>query len=337
MESKVIELQGPKQISVKNKILDIDNLKHDQVAAETYFTAISPGTEISAFKGDPPLRPMKVYPRVVGYCNIAKIIAIGKSVCDYNVGDFILTHQSHRSAFICSADQILALVPSSADLARTSTTYLFHLGYNALMKGGVRPGHNLAILGLGTLGLSTVAVSKFFGANTFAISGRNEILPLAEELGAKLAFNKNDLKIEEMLAPETGNIGIDIVVTTSNSWPDWNLALKLPRKGGKICVIGFPGRTDPIPDFNPLDSRYFYDQQLSIVACGYTPDKELPPHDLRFNLKRNCKFLLEQIINNNLPANRIVSSIEPWTKIEDIYQNMAARKDLTITVVLEWK
>jgi threonine dehydrogenase-like Zn-dependent dehydrogenase len=337
MESKVIELQGPQQISIKNEILNIDNLKGGQVAAETYFSAVSPGTEIAAFKGDPPLRPMKVYPRVVGYCNIAKIIAIGKNVDNYNVGDFILTHQSHRSSFICSADQILAKVPSSADLATASTTYLFHLGYNALMKGDVRAGHNIAVIGLGTLGLTTIAVSKFFGTNTFALSGRKKILPIAEQLGAKLAFYKNDLKIKEILATETGNIGIDVVVTTSNSWPDWNLALQLPRKGGTICVIGFPGRTDPIPDFNPLDSRYFYDKQLSIVACGYTPDNQLPPHDMRFNLKRNCKFLLEQIMNNNLPVNQIISSIEPWTNIEDIYQTMTVRQDLLATVVLEWK
>ena len=337
MESKVIELLGPQQISVKNEILDIDNLRNDQIAAETYFTAISPGTEISAFKGDPPLRPMKVYPRVVGYCNVAKILAVGKKVSDYNEGDFILTHQSHRSAFICSADQILAKVPSSADLASASTTYLFHLGYNALMKGEVRVGHNIAVIGMGTLGLTTVAVSKLFGTTTFALSGANKLLPLAEKLGARRAFNKNDLKITEMLANETGNLGIDVVVTTSNRWPDWNLALRLPRKGGKICVIGFPGRTEPIPDFNPLDSRYFYDKQLSIVACGYTPDNQLPPHDMRFNLKRNCKFLLEQIINNSLPASQIISSIEPWTRIEEIYQTMTVRKDATVTVVLEWK
>lgn len=337
MESKVIELKEPRQISVKTEILNIDYLSNDQVAAETYFTAISPGTEISAFKGYPPLRPMKAYPRVLGYCNIAKIIAMGKNVCDYHVGDFILTHQSHRSSFICSADQILTKVPSSADLAKASTTYLFHLGYNALMKGDVRAGHNIAVLGLGTLGLTTVAVAKLFGTNIFALSGRNKILPVAEELGAKLALNKNDSKIKETLDSETGNIGIDVVVTTSNSWPDWNLALRLPRKGGKICVIGFPGRTESIPNFNPLDSRYFYDNQLSILACGYTPDNQLPPHDMRFNLKRNCKFLLGQIIHKDLPANRIISSIEPWAKIADIYQAMASRKNSIITVVLQWK
>jgi len=337
VESKVIRLKATRQISVETEILDIDNLGQDQVAAETVFSAISPGTEISAYKGDPPLRPMKLYPRVVGYCNVAQIIAIGKSESDYRVGDHILTHQSHRSAFICPVNRIITKVPSNTDLAMACTTYLFHLGYSALIKGDVRPGHNIAVVGLGTLGLATVAVSKFFGTKTLALSGRNQILPLAKDLGAHTALNKNEPTLKDTIAAESFEAGIDVVVTTSNSWQDWELSLSLPRKGGKICVIGFPGRTNPIPHFNPLDSRYFYDNQLSLIACGYTPDNQLPPHDMRFNLKRNCKFLLEQIINDNLPAHLIVSSVEPWTKIEDIYQAMVLRQDPIITAVLKWK
>jgi hypothetical protein len=42
-------------------------------------------------------------------------------------------------------------------------------------------------------------------------------------------------------------------------------------------------------------------------------------------------------MNNNLPVNQIISSIEPWTNIEDIYQTMTVRQDLLATVVLEWK
>jgi len=337
MESKIIELTGPYQLKIRTELLDIDQIRPDQIAAETLFSAISPGTEISAFKGDPPLRPMKVYPRVVGYCNVAEIKAAGEAVTDYQLGDFILTHQPHRSAFICSADDILTKIPPNADLAQASTTYLFHLGYNALMKGGVRTGHNIVVLGLGTLGLATVATSRLFGVNTYALSGRENILPLAEDMGARLALDKNDPNMKDKIAAETNETGIDVVVSTSNSWKDWKLALCLARKGGKICVLGFPGRTQPIPDFNPLDSRYFYDNQLNIIACGYTPDNKLPAHDMRFNLKRNCSFLLEQITNKRLPAHRIISSVESWTKIKDIYHTAAARKNAVITVILKWK
>jgi threonine dehydrogenase-like Zn-dependent dehydrogenase len=308
IHSKKIVLQDKFKISVETETLDIANLDSNQIAAETLFSAISPGTEVSAFKGDPPLRPMKVYPRVVGYCNIAQIIAAGKKVKGYQVGDIILTHQSHRSAFICSSDVILAKIPEEADLPQSSTTYLFHLGYNSLLRGDVRPGHNAAVLGLGTLGLTTVAVSKLFGTKTMALTGRESVFPIATDMGADIVVNKDDPKLNQIIS-----------------------------KMGKICVLGFPGRTHPVPDFNPLDSSTFYDKQLNIIACGYTPGNSLPPEDMRFNLKRNCRYLLDQILNGNLPAHKIISDVVAWTEIGDLYQALTKRKKGLITAVLKWK
>ena len=337
IHSKKIVLEDKFKISIETETLDVANLDRNQIAAETLFSAISPGTEVSAFKGDPPLRPMKVYPRVVGYCNIGQIVAVGEKVKEYKVGDIILTHQSHRSAFVCSTDLILAKVPEDANLPESSTTYLFHLGYNALLRGDVRSGHNVAVLGLGTLGLTTVAVSKLFGAKTMALTGREIVFPTATEMGADIVVNKNDPKLNEIIGSNFYETGIDVLVTTSNSWNDWRIALGIPRKNGKICVLGFPGRTQPIPDFNPLDSSSFYEKQLNIIGCGYTPKNSLPPEDLRFNLKRNCRYLLEQILNGTLPADKIISAVVTWTEIEDVYQDLAKRKKDLITAVLKWK
>ena len=78
-------------------------------------------------------------------------------------------------------------------------------------------------------------------------------------------------------------------------------------------------------------------KQLNIIACGYTPDNSLAPEDLRFNLKRNCRYLLEQILKGTLPADKIISAIVPWTEIEDLYQSLTKRKKGLITAVLKWK
>jgi threonine dehydrogenase-like Zn-dependent dehydrogenase len=337
IDSRIVELTGPRELVVKQKSLDLIRLKENEVAAETIFSAISPGTEVAAYRGDPPLRPMNIYPRVVGYCNVAEVVACGDKVGNYKVGDRILSFESHRSAFICPAEKIITRIPMEADLVEVSTTYLFHLGYNALLKGDVKPGHNVAVIGLGTLGLTTVATANLFGANVYAFSNQKSSHELAMELGACSAFYKEEGSVCRIMDQETRSTGIDVVVTTSNSWKDWRLALRLPRKGGKICVVGFPGRTQPIPDFNPLDSQYFYDYQLSLIACGYTPDNELPPHEMRFTIKRNCEFLLDCILAKRLPARKIITSVVKWDKIEEVYQAMMARKDPIVTRVLQWK
>ncbi len=337
IDSRIIELRGPKDIAVKSEIIDLDNLPDNSVAAATICSAVSPGTEVAAYLGDPPLRPMKVYPRVVGYCNVAEVIGKGRAAAQYEVGDRILTFQSHRSAFVCPEEKVILKVPPDADLKATATTYLFHLGYNALLRGDFQPGHNVAVLGLGALGLTTVALAALFGAGVYALSNQAASLKLAEEFGARGAWRKDTPHLGERLSEATGGTGIDLLVTTSNSWEDWWLALSLVRKGGKICVMGFPGRTEPLANFNPLDSRFFYDNQLSLIAGGYSPDYEISASDIRFTVKRNCRFLLDLILQGKLPARRLISRTADWQEIGRVYEALASRRSPLLICILEWR
>jgi len=334
--SRIIELDKPRNIVVREETLDLTRLKPSELAGRTIYSAVSPGTEIAAYVGDPPLRPMKVYPRVVGYCNVAEVIGVGADVTDYKVGDRILNFQSHRSNFICSEQSVAALIPQDCrDLVAVSTTYLFHLGYNALLKGNFRPGMSVAVIGLGTLGLTTLALASSFGGVVYALSDQKESLDKAVKFGAESVYLKSGTGSVDDIRRQTEG-GVDLVITTSGRWDDWLLALRLARKEGCICVIGFPGRTEPIPGFNPLDSSYFYDSQLKIVSCGYTPHLDVPPYDIRFTMKRNCSFLLKQVIRGKLPALEIVSKVVPWREIQGLYDTMASHEPGFLTGVLDW-
>jgi threonine dehydrogenase-like Zn-dependent dehydrogenase len=337
IESQIVELVAARQLAIRRETLDLDSLPADSLAAETLYSAISPGTEIAAYTGKPPLRPGRVFPRLLGYCNVAEVTAIGAAVRRYRVGDRILTFQSHRTAFVAREESVITRVPEGADLAVSATTYLFHLGYNALLRGGLAPGYHVGVIGLGTLGLGGVMLTSLFGGNVLAFSHQEPALALARRFGARLALRKDDPEIAAAVARETAGCGLDLVITTSNQWSDWKLALSLPRKGGVICVLGFPGRSHPIPDFNPLDSQYFYDRQLSLIACGYSPDLLAAPEDVRFTVQRNCVFLLEEITRGRLRAGELVGSIVDWHEIGSIYETMAARRASPLTVVLRWK
>ena len=43
-------------------------------------TAISPGTELAAYVGLPPLRDGPAYPRLQGYCNVGRVLTVGERV-----------------------------------------------------------------------------------------------------------------------------------------------------------------------------------------------------------------------------------------------------------------
>jgi len=132
---------------------EVETLRLDEYLCKTIFTAISPGTETAAYAGVEPLRPGNIYPRVVGYCNIAEVIKIGDNVSDINIGDWLITFQSHRSAFKQNVKDFKLKVPNNIKPEHAVTAYLFHLGLHAAHTGEVVPDIMLQLLVWGLLDL----------------------------------------------------------------------------------------------------------------------------------------------------------------------------------------
>lgn len=302
----------------------------DQILCRTEVSALSPGTELSAYRGDPPLRPQaKVYPRLMGYCNVATILARGTDVpADLQVGDRVLTHQSHRSGFMVAHGAVLAKLPTDMLADQASVTYLFHLGYAAFLKSGAVQGDRAAILGLGTLGLTTAALFANAGVPMMGFTNHAPDTQMTRAFGLR------------GVAPKEVGIyadSFDHVVVSTNAWEDWQLALQLCRADATITVLSFPGRGQGQPDFNPLDSRYFYDKQLRIQSCGYMPSGAgSSRRDQPRAIAHNCVFLLEAITQGRLPAAALISGVMPYGTLDAIYAEMLAGNRSAQTQVLDW-
>jgi threonine dehydrogenase-like Zn-dependent dehydrogenase len=280
---------------------------------------VSAGTELAAYRGDPPLRPTAApYPRLVGYCNVAEVVAVGGGVQRFKVGDRVLSHQSHRSAYVCDESAILTTLPLELDSLIASTVYLFHLGYVSLLSAGVQAGHRVTVIGLGPLGLGTVACAQTMGIGVGAISNQSASLALAREWGATAV----DRREAAALA------AADCVVLTSCLWQDWRLALETVRSGGTIAVLGFPGRGQGLPDFNPLDSRWLYDKQLTIKFTGSPASPE--------QLRRNIAHLIGLMATRRLDPAPLISRTIHWRELPNLYAEMATGRGSLITAVLRW-
>lgn len=339
LKADIYELLGPRQLHLRQEIIDIDTLGPTEIVGRTIVSVVSPGTEIAAYIGAPPLRPMKVYPRVNGYCNVAEVLAVGSGVQGIRVGDRISTHQSHRSAFKCDQSRVNAVLLPGDDATAQATLYLWHLGYYPLLRARAAAGTNVAVIGLGVLGLTAVAAARLAGCNVIALSNRQAACDQARVFGAKATTSQlADVDVLKTWAQqEFEGVGVDLVISTSNAWHDWKIALDIARDGGDIAVVGFPGRGLPPPDFNPLDSRYIYDKELTIHACGNPPAVNVAPRDIRFTLLRNYAYLGEMIRQSRLPVSAIVSETVDWRDLDALYRRMADRESGLITAALQWQ
>ena len=103
--SRVASLISPGKVQFITEELSF-NLEENDILCESLVSVISPGTELAAYRGAPPLRPGVTYPRLVGYCNVARVLAKGVGVNNIELGDRVLTLQSHRSHFKIKTSEV---------------------------------------------------------------------------------------------------------------------------------------------------------------------------------------------------------------------------------------
>ncbi len=330
-ESTVVWLNAPGDIELRIESLSAPGPK--EVLCETLASVISPGTELAAFKGLPPLRPGVVYPRLLGYCNVARVLEVGHGVAGVQVGDRVLTFTSHRSAFVIAERDILYKLPETARAEDIACAYLFHLGYNAVLRGNVRAGSRVLVIGLGVLGLTTVAMATLAGARVFALSDQIGPASIALQMGAEAVFGRNSLSsLTESIGPDLA----DLVVSTTNSWSDWQLALQLAGQQGMIAVLGFPGRGEPQPPSNPLDSQFFYMKQLRIEAVGISPEGPDSRGFCRFNERANIDYISNQITRGRLAPSMLISDCYAGANVHQAYRNLLERHASPTTYLLRW-
>ena len=329
-------LVAPGDLRLEQKSLTVDALGEDALLCETVASAISPGTELAAFQGLPPLRPVpSPYPRRLGYMNVARVVATG-SGSPLPAGTLVYTHAAHCSHFVVPRAKVLAVVPATLSPVRASVAYLYRLGWNGLRRAAFKPGCRVAVIGLGAIGLATVQLSSHMGGRTTAISGQAEARARAERAGAA-TLDKSEAS--ERFLPSLSAMAdhMDVVIVTTGSWEDWELALSMTAFNGSIAVLGFPGRGLPPPATNPLASRYFYDRQITIAAAGFAPWPPGSGNEPPEVLAGDIQAILAAIEKNELDPAALIEETVRADRLADAYHRMTSARPGPGTIVLDWQ
>lgn len=170
---------------------------------------------------------------------------------------------------------------------------------------------NIAIFGIGKLGLLLLQVAKRMGLATIAISSSNNKLNLAKQFGTDYVINYKQNNVPKVINQLTENIGADIVVDVSGNASAINDIISSCRKRGKIHIKSTLGIT-------PIDLRDLVVNEKSIFTsrCG--------PFDVAINGIIKDKIMVKPLISRKF-------------KLEMIREALSHIKDNsnTIKVILE--
>ncbi|HZT30984.1 MAG TPA: zinc-binding dehydrogenase [Bryobacteraceae bacterium] len=331
-------LYGAGDLRIEERSLDPDALRDDEVYVETEVSALSTGTDLGNYLGcstDLPGAPD--YPRTVGYSNVGVVRHAGAAVRHIQPGQRVFSLKPHQSAYLAGPADMLVPVPAGVSPEQASLSYLTELGVAALRQAGYETGENVVVVGLGVIGLATVGMARVMGARVAAIGNAPERLRLASTVGAHATLPAEDVARAEDLRSVFGETGADIVILTANTWDAYRLSVEVVRHGGRVSVLGFPGRGQAPPAFNPLSPQWFYGKQLTLIGAGYAPRLECAPGELRFNLRRNLEYILAAMASGALALEPIITHRLPAAQMREAYELARAHSKTLAAAVFDWR
>ncbi|GHV04217.1 oxidoreductase [Bacteroidia bacterium] len=277
-------------------------------------------------------------PLPLGYCNVGKVIAVGKGVTSFRIGDRVASNGNHAEV-VCIPQNLAAKIPDNVSDEEASFTVIGSIGLQGIRLLQPALGETVIVIGLGLIGMVTAELLKANGCRVIGTDFDPQKIEIAKAKGI-IAFNPaTDGDIVKFVLEQTNQTGCDGVIITASAKGDEIIhqAAEMSRKRGRIVLVGVVG----------LDIRRddFYKKELSFqVSCSYGPGRydenyenrgqDYPVGFVRWTEKRNFEAVLYAISSGALDVKPLISEIVPLNEYEKIYGDM--KKKGVIASILKY-
>ena len=202
-----------------------------------------------------------------------------------------------------------ALMPSLLTLSDVMGT-----GHHAAVTARVAPGHKVAVVGDGAVGLCGIIAAKRLGAEQIIVMGRHEArIALARQFGATDVVSERGEEAIERVRALTGGFGVHSVLECVGTEQAIETSMGVVRAGGAVGRVGVP-HYDSVPGAKPM----FY--RNVIVAGGPAP--------VRAYIDELLPDVLEGRIEPGLVFDRTIGLDE----VPDGYRAMNEREALKVMI-----
>lgn len=206
----------------------------------------------------------------------------------------------------------LVILPDDMDNLSVAFLEPISVALHVIRNSGLNYGKNVAVFGLGAIGMFIAQWAKIFGAkHVFAIDIDSEKVDLAKKIGFKEAICIKDINIEKYINNLTD--GVDFVFEASGSMEAFRQGIKILRQSGRLGLVGRPTK-DII--LKPEDFEKILRSQLKIIGTWSFEMKNFPSND--------WKESMEAIYTGKIKIKELVSHIYELEKISkaiDIMKN----------------
>ena len=277
-------------------------------------------------------------PLPLGYCNVGDVIAVGKGVTEFRIGDRVASNGPHAE-YVLVPVNLAAKVPDGVSDEEAAFTVIGSIALQGIRLLNPLFGETVVVIGLGLIGLITAELLQANGCRVIAFDMDVEKVRLAQEKGVtaiNIGSGSDPVAVVQEL---TSQIGCDgVIITASNSSDEiMHQAAEMSRKRGRIILVGVVGLK--------LRRDDLYKKELSFqVSCSYGPGRydeayeqrgqDYPLAYVRWTEKRNFEAVLQAIAKGQLDVKSLITERVKLADYLQIYGDM--RKSGSIASILEY-
>lgn len=277
-------------------------------------------------------------PIPLGYCNVGKVIAIGKGVSEFKIGDRVASNGAHAE-YVCVPKNLVAKIPDNVTDEEATFTVIGSIALQGIRLVNPTFGETIVVIGLGLIGQLTAQLLKANGCKVIGFDIDQKKVSTAKKLGIDTYNSQNSINPIKIVEELTNKIGSDGVIITASSKDDKIIyeAANMSRKRGRIVLIGVTGLK--------INREDFYKKELTFqVSCSYGPGRydqsyeengqDYPLPYVRWTEKRNFQAVLQSLSLKQLKVNPLITERVALKDYQKIYGNL--NKKGTIASILEF-
>jgi predicted dehydrogenase/threonine dehydrogenase-like Zn-dependent dehydrogenase len=251
-------------------------------------------------------------PMAPGYSSAGTIIALGANMEGFKVGQRVSCagagYASHAEYNLVPRNLVTTL-PDNVDFESAAFTTLGAIALHGFRLAEPQLGENIAVIGMGLLGLLTAQIAAAAGCNVFGIDVDPSRITLAASLGLQ-AVRREDAV--DATAAFTANRGFDAVIicadTSSNDPVE--LAAAIARDRARVVATGAIGLTFP--------RKSYFEKEISFVnSRSYGPGRYDPNYEehgndypigfVRWTEGRNFEAIVDLMAKGQLNVKSLIT------------------------------
>lgn len=278
-------------------------------------------------------------PMALGYSSAGTIVALGKNMRGFKIGQRVACAgggYAVHAEYNLVPKNLLTPLPKNVDFESAAFTTLGAIALHGFRLAEPQLGENVAVIGLGLLGLLTIQIASAAGCNVLGIDLDPQRVKLASSLNIQAVARP---QAESSAQAFTANRGFDTIIicadTSSNDPVE--LAGAIARDRAKVVATGAVGLNIP--------RKIYYEKEISFVnSRSYGPGRydsnyeengnDYPLGYIRWTEGRNFQAVVDLLSSRKLKVESLISHRFTIEKGVQAYEVITGKKKESFLGVL---